>query len=43
MHRGKSSFRNKRIVADRIGRMLIAIFAEHSTPLQSNTIILSAA
>jgi sulfonate transport system substrate-binding protein len=39
MRRGRSRSGNKPIVAGQVSSVVIAIFAEHSTPLQSSTII----
>jgi hypothetical protein len=39
MRRGKSCFGNKPIAENRLGSVVIAIFAEHSTLFQSSTII----
>jgi len=43
MRRGPSCFGNKPIAENRPGSIVIAIFAEHSTRLQSATIILRMA
>jgi hypothetical protein len=40
--RGKSGFGNKPIVENHSGSVVIAIFAEHSTRLESRTIILTS-
>jgi hypothetical protein len=43
MRRRQSGFGNKRIAENRPDSVVIAIFAEHSTRLQSTTIILCVA
>jgi len=39
MRRCNSCFGNKRVVASQTNSVVIAIFAEHSTAFESNTII----
>jgi hypothetical protein len=42
LSRGGSCFGNKRIAPCPMGRSVIAIFCQHSTPFQSGTIILTS-